>query len=449
MNLARVLPAQTAKELHALLPIWLGCVILVGAAGAVGDASVRSFGILIYCAGCVALGALAIGHEHTCRTLPLLLSQPVSRARILRVKLLVLAVMLLTLAGVAWASVFWASSATAMIVTVSVLSGLFVAPWLTMLSRNPLAGALFTIPTAGWTWLLVDVLVATPLKIVVFQRCMFGVCAGAAVLGWRTFMRLEALEGRGADVRLPMRAGRLAPARKRHPLWLLAKKELALQQLTLAVAAIYVLSWWVLLLADRLVTLSLRRNTVQDVLDVLSVFYSGILALVIGSLASAEERQFGTLEWQLLLPLASWKQWLVKVGVVFGLAMALLIGLPALALSRTGGHDNVSWYVCAILLLTCSSLYVSSLNTSGLKALLLSMPVSLVALAVMAALSSMLGLRRLSPAPVVLFAGFLAVVLYFALVNHRSGERGPWRIGRQVFVMAGCLALGGAILTVL
>ena len=171
---------------------------------------------------------------------------------------------------------------------------------------------------------------------------------------------------------------------------------------------------------------------------------------MIGSLASAEERQFGTLEWQLLLPLAAWKQWLVKVGVVLGLAMLLLVGLPALVLAgRSGPLDNTLWYMCAILLLTCTSLYISSLNTTGLRALLLSVPVSLVTLAMMAALSSMLGLRRLSPAPVVLFAGFLAVVLYFAFVNHRSAERGAWRIGQQVFVMAGCLALVAAVLTVL
>jgi hypothetical protein len=450
MILAQMLPLPVAKEVRALLSLWLGCLALVGAGAAVSDASLHSFGILIYCAGCVTLGALAIGHEYTHRTLPLLLCQPVSRARILLVKLLVLAVMLLVLAGVAWGSVFYASSATAMIVVVSVLCGLFVAPWLTMLCRNAFAGAVFTIPIAGWTWFLVDLFVAQPLKVVVFQRSMVGLCAVAAVLGWRTFMRLEAIEGRGTDVQLPIAAGRLTASRTRHPIWLLAKKELGLQQLTLAVAAIYVLSWWALLLAGRVTTLSPRRGTVEDVMAALSVFYSGILALVIGSLASAEERQFGTLEWQLLLPVASWKQWLVKVGVVLGLAMLLLVGLPALVLAGAiGHHDNTLWYVCAILLLTCGSLYVSSLNTSGLKAFLLSVPVSLVALAVMAAVSSMLELRRLSPAPLVLFGGFLAIVLYLALVNHRSTERGAWRVGRQVFVMAGCLALAGAVLAVL
>ena len=167
-------------------------------------------------------------------------------------------------------------------------------------------------------------------------------------------------------------------------------------------------------------------------------------------MASAEERQIGTLEWQLLLPLAWWKQWLVKVGVVLGLAMVLLVGLPALVLGGASiPHDKTLWYVCAILLLTSGSLYVSSLCSTGLRALLLAVPVSLVTLFVMGALSSMLRLRRLTPAALALFAAFLSVVLYSALENHRSAERRPWRIGRQVFVMAGCLALDAALLAVL
>jgi hypothetical protein len=450
MILARILPVQVVKEIHALLPVWLGCVGLVGVGAALSDTPLRYLVILIYCAGCVGLGALAIGHEYTHHTLPLLLAQPSSRTRMLLVKLLVLAVMLLTLTGVAGGTVFPASSAPGVIVVVSVACGVFLAPLLTMLCRNPFAGAVFTIPTVGWIWFLVERFAAEPLKLVVFQRSVLGLCAVAAVLGWRTFMRLETIEGRGAHVRWPAAAWRVAPAGTRHPIWLLVKKEFALQQLTLAAAAIYVLFWWVLLLAGRLAASSRPHGHTEDVLAVLSVMYSALLALVIGSLASAEERQFGTLEWQLLLPVASWKQWLVKVGVVLGLALLLLVALPALVLAGARGrNDGFLWYVCAILLLTCSSLYVSSLNTTGLKAFLLSVPVAFVALAAMAALSSIQGAQRLSLAPLLVFGSFLAVVLYFALVNHRSVERDAGRVCVQVFSMAGCLALGATLLAVL
>ena len=280
MMLSRVLPLPVAKELHALLPLWLGCLAAlvclaaVGATTTISNGLIFALGTLLYGGTSIALGALSIGHEYTHRTLSLLLAQPASRTRLFLVKQAVLAVLLLILAMVAWVTVFYPSNVASMIAVVAVLCGVFLAPWLTMLCRNPFAGAVFTVPVAGWTWFLVNLFVAEPLKLVVFQRSMLGLCAVTAVLGWRTFMRLEAIEGRGPDVRFSMAAGRLAPARTRHPIWLLTKKELGLQQLTLAIAAIYVLSWWALLLADRLVTLSLRRNTVEDVLAALSVFFT-------------------------------------------------------------------------------------------------------------------------------------------------------------------------------
>ena len=60
-----------------------------------------------------------------------------------------------------------------------------------------------------------------------------------------------------------------------------------------------------------------------DFFNVLSVFYSGLIALLVGSLACAEERQMGTLDCQVLLPMATWQQWSVKVAVVLGLSMVL------------------------------------------------------------------------------------------------------------------------------
>src|SRR5206468_1469267 len=72
-------------------------------------------------------------------------------------------------------------------------------------------------------------------------------------------------------------------------------------------------------------------------LDVGTLLYVGLLSIVIGSVASAEERQLGTAEWQVLMPVAAWKQWAVKVGVALGLAMLLAGLLPAYVLKE------VSW----------------------------------------------------------------------------------------------------------
>jgi hypothetical protein len=444
MMLGRVLPLTVAKEVRALLPVWLGCLALMVAGAAADHGALRDFVMMFYCAGSVGLGALSIGHEYAHGTLPLLLSQPGSRARLFVVKQSVLAVMLLIMAGVASRIVSVPSSVTAGFVVLSALGGLFVAPWVTMVARNPLAGTVFTIVMPGLLWLVVNGFVADQLKLVVFWRGMLGLSAVAAVLSWRGFMRLEAIEGRGADVRWPTAAAGLAPARRRHPIWLLVKKELGLQQLAFAVAGIYLLGWTF--------TTVLGRTDVRydDLFGAMTFVNSGLLALLIGSLASAEERHLSTAEWQLLLPMASWKQWMVKAGTALGLAMLLAVALPALLTSLSGGHVRIAeGFACAILLLTAVSLYVSSLSTSGVRALLLSVPVSLFVVFPVIAFVSRLGWVELTLPVVGLFALALAVVLYFALLNHRSAERGVWRICVQVFCIAGCFAFCAVLAAVL
>src|SRR5437764_331565 len=165
-----------------------------------------------------------------------------SRARIFVVKQTVLALMLFTLAGILWANLSATSKAPA-VVALSVLGGLFVAPWLTMLSRNPLAGTVFPIVIPGFLWVFVTGLVPASLQLVVFWSALLGMSMLAAVMGWRTFMRLEAIEGRGVDVQWPAAPAGLAPGRRRHPIWLLVEKEIGLQQLAFAVAGIYLLGW--------------------------------------------------------------------------------------------------------------------------------------------------------------------------------------------------------------
>lgn len=449
MTLARILPLAVAKEVRALRPVWLGCVAslvclaAVRADTAVSPGRIDALVVLIYAGTSAALGAVSVGHEYSARTLTLLLSQPASRARIFLVKQSVLALMLLTLAGILWAGVSVPSKAPA-VVTLSVLGGLFVAPWLTMLSRNPLAGTVFTIVIPGLLWILVSGLVPDQLQLVVFWGALLGMSIVAAVMGWRTFMRLEAVEGRGADVGWPTAAAGLAPARQRHPIWLLVKKELGLQQLTFAVAGIYLLAWAIVSVLLRIDPRS------EDLFGAMTILYSGLLALLIGSLASAEERHLSTVQWQLLLPMASWKQWIVKAGTALGLAMLLAVALPALLSFPLGGPIRIAeWYACAMLLLTAVSLYVSSLSTSGVRALFLSVPVSLFVVFPVMALWLRLGWIELTLPRMGLFAVTLAVVLYFGLLNHRSAERGAWRIGVQVVCIAGCFAFCAVLAMIL
>src|SRR5204862_8354980 len=102
----------------------------------------HEFATFTYFIGAAAFGALSIGHEYGCRTLPLLLSQPVSRERVWLAKLGVLAVLLVVLSQIAGAVVFHSVHATESerlaFGILPVLGGLFVAPWLTMASRSPI-----------------------------------------------------------------------------------------------------------------------------------------------------------------------------------------------------------------------------------------------------------------------------------------------------------------------
>jgi hypothetical protein len=184
--------------------------------------------------------------------------------------------------------------------------------------------------------------------------------------------------------------------------------------MTFAVAGVSGLCW----IAESALT-RIVPNFVGIPLPVVSILYGALLALLIGSLASAEERQIGTLEWQLLLPMATWKQWAVKVGTTLGLAGLFSFGCTVVL---AAGHVSVN-AAGGIIILTTGSLYVSSLCRSGLRALIVSAPVML-ALSLLSLYSAEVygSPRALLAVP---FAGVVAPMLWFALENHRLADRAP------------------------
>jgi hypothetical protein len=493
MTRAVLLPLDVRKEIRALLPVWLVCAGAIVAAAVlqgIGGHRARTFAawpIFAYVLGSIALGALSMGHEYTGRTLTLLLSLPADRRRLYLVKLGVLFPMLLTLAVLAYELVFTPLAFDRDFVNrmtvpfFSIMSGLFLAPWLTMICRSPLAGVVFAIAIPGLIYIAGDIAAfaaygfspdAARLQLALFWWGLTGVCAVAAVSSWRMFMRLEAIEGDDSQVRLPRwlrdrtaaaAAPDVEPARQRHPVWLLAMKELRLQQLTFVVSGIYLLEW---------AALSVVRQIAPEFegipFAVLTGFHSGAAALLSGSLASAEERQFGTLESQVLLPMAAWKQWTVKAGMTLGVALVLAVGLPALLGSLSPSGDNLrvnAWFAGTMVLLTAGSLYVSSLCASGLRAMLTSISVIVGAALVMpfafefvhrlvlsSVDSALTAAQRdalrswAEPLAIALAAGFLPLVLWLGLVNHRSAERSLARVWPQAACIGAWVMLGFAIL---
>ena len=480
-------PALVWKEARGLGSTWLTAAALLVAVGFVETgldtvldvqqprAGARQLTVLCYVGACALLGALSIGQEFTDRTLAALLAQPAARSSVLLHKLGVVAAMLLALGGLAWVHGLtplavaraWpevSPTGRVLVTVLPVLGGVLLTPCLTLLTRSALAGCVFTIglsfamvigSQAAVPWLYGDAATlaqATARFLDVFVHTMLAVVVVSALLMWRLFMRLEAIEGRGLELHLPawlfpawLFKGRvhLAAARSARSVWeQMLGKELHLQQMTFVVSGLYVAAW----LAVVLVGVSLFPTRRAGYMTAATLLHAGAIPLLAGSLASAEERQLGTLGWQVLLPIAAWRQWAVKAAVVLVLPLGLAIGVPAIlyALFASGAEPvRFGWPpAAAIAAVATVSLYASSLSTNGVRALLAS-SAAIAGSFLVAQITMNNVLPDWTPlawdlpnaAWAVLYAASAAVfawLLWLGMKNHGSAERGAKRVLKQV-----------------
>jgi hypothetical protein len=472
MASATVLPSGLVKEIRALFPTY-ALILVAVVAGSFGDSyTMIGTGLLGYAFGSVALGAQSFGHEYSHRTLTLLLSQPTDRRRLYLYKLGVLFVMLATLAAVTLLlfrdllKLSYSPHTEPSMLVLAAACGLFIAPFLTLVCRDTLAAAVFTIAIPGTLAAGADIVggllygidnaaAIDRFKLAVFWRGMFVICAASAVAGWLMFRRLEVLEGH-SHIQIPdlLRRGTARAAAKRtrhHPIAALIGKDLRLQQMAFVVAALYVVSWAAFAWME-----SRALEKPMGLLIPLTLLYGGSLAILIGSLASAEERQLGTLEWQTLLPSPAWQQWAVKVGVTFGLALLLAAGLPALLHSLYGPTDYPGlrmWrsVVAIFVLLTAISLYVSTLCRGAVSAMVVSFPTIAATFALAQLVQHTLyhflrgpdrrfnvfGLHDALQPPLAMGVGLVALLLWLAFLNHRTADRSVSRRAMQGLVIAG------------
>jgi len=480
---ARLVPL-VRKELRALGPTWLACAIAIVAAGGLNARAYDDAALLVCALGTISLGALSVGHEYTNRTLGTLLALPIARRQLYLVKLTILAAAVITLTVLAWWLLFdqpfpfYVQDFRRRIPWVAGLLGLLVAPALTMLCRGPLAAVVFTAALpgvlgimgvlGGVAWYgLADAVAVDRLRSVLFWSGLVVGWVAGAIWSWRLFMQLEAIDVRDAAVGLPdwLRQGtgviaHSAP-RQQPPFWALLKKELRLQQLSFIVIVIY---------AVVLATLTFRSRDgsagTADAMVALSLAYLMLGGILIGSLASAEERHFGMIEPQILLPVRAWQQWVLKCAVVVALSLLLsfltvevLVSLEGLSRIQTVRGPGFG-LIGIVLMLTVLSLYVSSLSTSGVKAMATSLPVGLAAMMLshlvmltiassryrwvdhrlVAHQSSSVQLVRtqivayqhtLDNVLTGMVAGLALLLLVFGYVNHRSVERGFRRLTPQ------------------
>jgi hypothetical protein len=475
-------PALVLKEARGLGTPWLTAAALLVAVGFVETgldtvldvqqprSGAGQLTVLLYVGACALLGALSIGQEFTDRTLAGLLAQPAARSSVLLHKLGVVAAMLLALGGLAWAygltplavARAWpeiSPTGRVLVTALPVLGGVLLAPCLTLLTRSALAGSVFTIALsmlmmigsqAAVPWLYGDAATlaqANARFLDIFAHTMLAVVVLSALLMWRLFMRLEAIEGRGLEFHLPAWLLKprvhLAAARSARSVWLeMLGKELHLQQITFVVSGLYVAAW----LAVVLVGESLFPTRRAGLMTVATLLHAGAIPLLAGSLASAEERQLGTLGWQVLLPLAAWRQWAVKAAVVLVLSLGLALGIPAIlyALFASGpGPVPLGWpAAAAIAAVATLSLYASSLSTNGMRALLASasaiggvMLVAHITMNVVMPGRMLLAWEVPNAAWAVLYAAGAAVfawLLWLGMRNHGSAERGAKRVWKQL-----------------
>ena len=476
------LTALAAKEFRALLPVWAAAAFTIGADMALRGTGMHSLfplGMFAYIAGSLALGAHVIGHEFTNRTLASLLVQPYRRSSILLIKASVLAVMLAALWVIARVVLFQSLARTFgnfpryPTLYLPLIGGFCVAPYLTMRLRSQMAGVVFTASIPGMTYLLAllgGVIIygtrtaaAEALARTVWMAAMWIFAAVGAVLSARSFMRLQDTEGGREELRLPRWLTLTDASPIRPPLWMLAKKELRLQQMTFAMVAVYALIWTALTIASRLNPEFGREFPIRGV----GLLYFALLPLLMGSLASAQERQFGMLQSQAMLPVTRAQQWAVKATVVLVLALVLGVILPWFVFAPPQISRTSFWPLAAsTVLLTTWSLYISSWCGSGIIALALLLPASAAAMAVarwidwivsaLALPQHSAGAYGVLTQPFVVFTSWViaatplaVLLLLFAARNHWTSERKPKTLAVQVAGLASWLLLMDVVATVL
>jgi hypothetical protein len=430
-----------SNETRALLPTWVACVVTASVA-ALTRGDIHQIGQFAFCAATIALGAQSIGHEYAHRTLDLTLMLPIDRRRLFLVKLAVVAAMVVPLAAGARMLGLFVNVPTVPPWLIAAVA-LCLAPTLTMLCRSQLAGTIFSM-SVSWI-VLIAVLVVTdaprgigdsdPEVLAIWLRVVVAILASGAVLGWWLFMRLESIGGAtGIHVKWWTRSPRdVGP---RHPLWQLFKKECRLQQMTFAITGLYVAAC----AAAALFHLPGPGPHVS-VFGAATVAYELGLPALIGALATAEERQLGTLAWQLQVPIPAWRQWAAKVITVFGLALLLSCGLPVLLVAVVWPAEGAFVDISPILPIatTAVSMYMSSLSATAVRAAVTSVVAVPFALWLILRPGLWRGHEGVSA---VVLSAVVALLVRFAFLNHRPEQPAAARIVLQTLSIAALVAVG-------
>lgn len=357
------------KEARLLFPAWLvAWVAPLVPFFLLRQRDAEPVAATLFLIGCTFIGASSLGPEFSHRTMAQLLSQPMSRSRIWIEKMLVLGLSLIPAAVFAGAvfytlspavvfanAVFYSESfdilEKGLMLILPICSALCVTPCLTLLTRSTIGAVVFSLAipfllALGGQALAIHLLrrgafagflpphwtTNEAMFVAYFSLILFGVyCAAFAWLGYSRFKRYQVDEtfseeiAFGKVLEAPFaRAMRAGFGKRAGPLWSLRQKELRLQQIPFALALILIVIEACVVGYVRLV------HPAESTFYFLAplIIYIGAIPILTGALSIAEERCLGLHSWQLLQPVSAFKQWVVKVSMVFGVSIVLGVILP-------------------------------------------------------------------------------------------------------------------------
>ena len=368
--------ALIRKEVRSILPAWILAMVLATLPVWIvwpgpGFALFQNLGVMVF--GPFALGVLLLsitpfGQELNWGTFSVLLSQPVSRNRLWKVKTIVLAValgcafialcisnhirvdsILGTMKNTVWRNAFSrpgqdnqyflkmiadtrrdASLDTLMAGGLAVLAGFAGGLWTTLLFRQVTAAFWFTgLVPLGLSLLTGKVLGNLPDTFAQGGLLIVLMVYSAAGFIWakRLFLRVQDTQWTGGVIALPQWGGLAAgqasrvPQRTRKPLRALLRKEFQAQHVNLLLAGGLLVVHLAVILLRKLSSeyLASHQFTAMTVEEFPRLWLA--MPLLVGSVVVAEERKLGTLESVLCLPATRRIQFSVK------LVIALLLGL--------------------------------------------------------------------------------------------------------------------------
>ncbi len=396
------------KELRVLLPGCLLAVLLPGLLTMSGQREAGEWAVFCYGFGCLLMGAALFGGEFEQRTIATLLGQPLSRRMIYAEKLGTL-VLLITFASLnlflslAQVSNLSYGSDELWELLLVPLFAICSGPLFSLASRSTLAALIFTaaVPMVALLFGLLGLQVVHRLghpgepfpefwgeRLIWIGTPIY--LAVTAVLSWWSFRNLEVRDG-GAGGRsstglhplsLPVDAllGRLLPASGATVQ--LIRKEFRLHVVPWLVAGLMVGLWLLWLLLRYLAKDEDFRSTLNQVaaMSVFAAILGSLIVVGAGAACVAEERELGTLEWQLTQSVPIRRQWAIKVAVTMAMSLGLGILLPLLLLWLGFGREQLRgelgeqsirvgmMFAALFIVASATSIYASSVSRNTMKA---------------------------------------------------------------------------------